>query len=280
MSRAPSSGPTPLQSSRLFARQETLEGPESYALPVGDVALYLRRMPGKQSDIEDSAGLYPLGETACVLAVADGMGGMPCGAEAATLAVQSLAEGLTKGEGTGAGLRGTILDSIDLASAAIIDIGVGAGATIAVVEIRNNILRAYHAGDSEILVVGQRGRIKWQTISHSPVGYAVEAGLLSPQEALHHDERHLLSNHLGDADLRIELGPPVPLARHDTVLIASDGLFDNLHVAELIELIRKGSLSRVAAALETLIVSRMDGGNADHPSKPDDVGFILFRRRA
>jgi hypothetical protein len=33
-------------------------------------------------------------------------------------------------------------------------------------------LRSYHVGDSELLAVGQRGRIKQRVVPHSPTGFA------------------------------------------------------------------------------------------------------------
>ena len=137
--------------------------------------------------------------------------------------------------------------------------------------------RPYHVGDSEILVVGQRGRIKLQTVSHSPVGYAVEAGLLTQKEALHHDDRHLVSNLIGSPDMRIEVGSPMVLAPRDTVLLATDGLFDNLTVREIVKMIRAGPLLDAASALIRACESRMQSPGAGTPSKPDDVTFILYR---
>ncbi|MGI9590762.1 MAG: PP2C family protein-serine/threonine phosphatase, partial [Myxococcota bacterium] len=79
-----------------------------------------------------------------------------------------------------------------------------------------------------ILLIGQRGRVKLQTVDHSPVGFAVEAGLLDADAALHHEDRHIISNFVGGADLRIEMGSGLHLAERDTLCLASDGLADNL----------------------------------------------------
>ena len=82
-----------------------------------------------------------------------------------------------------ANLRGAIINGFESADGAISSLGTGAAATLAVVEVQGHKMRSYHAGDSMVLVTGQRGRIKWQTIPHSPVGYAVEAGLLQQVRA-------------------------------------------------------------------------------------------------
>ncbi len=89
---------------------------------------------------------------------------------------------------------------------------------------RRRSLRCYHVGDSELLAVGQRGRIKQRVVPHSPTGFAVEAGLLDEDEAVRHDQRHVLFNVIGSLDMRVEVGPALELAARDTVLLASDGL--------------------------------------------------------
>jgi len=134
-------------------------------------------------------------------------------------------------------------------------------------------------GDSMILVVGQRGKIKLQTVSHSPVGYAVESGLLDEAEAMHHEDRHLVSNMLGMTDMRIEVGSAIELAARDTLLLASDGLFDNLHVHEIVERIRKGPLAQVMQDLAAQCRGRMQAATDGQPSKPDDLTFVAFRCR-
>jgi serine/threonine protein phosphatase PrpC len=110
------------------------------------------------------------------------------------------------------------------------------------------------------------------------VGYAVEAGMLDGEEALHHDERHLVSNLVGSAEMRIEVGSPLELAPLDTVLLASDGLFDNLLQPEIVDEIRVKPLEQVARTLAEAAASRMDEPAQGQPSKPDDLTFLLYRR--
>ena len=146
-------------------------------------------------------------------------------------------------------LRPAILNAIEQANELILELGTGAATTIAVVEIIDHTVRPYHVGDSGILITGQRGRVKLETMAHSPVGYAVGAGLMTPEEALYHEDRHLVENVLGSGGMRIEIGPPIELARRDTLLLASDGLFDNMRVGEIIAQIKAGPLPRQASAL-------------------------------
>jgi serine/threonine protein phosphatase PrpC len=127
-------------------------------------------------------------------------------------------------------------------------------------------------------VVGQRGRIRLQTTAHSPTGYAVHAGFLDQRDALHHEERHLVTNFLGTPDMRIDIGAEQTLQARDTVLLASDGLMDNVHLEEIIERVRKGSLAAAATKVTALAQHRMRDETSAQPSKPDDLSLILFRK--
>ena len=163
---------------------------------------------------------------------------------------------------------------------AVIDLGVGAATTLALAEIQGDRVRPYHIGDSQVVIVGQRGRLKAQTISHSPVGFALEAGVLDAREAMHHEDRHIVSNVIGTAEMRIEFGALQKLAVRDTVLLGSDGLFDNLHLSEIVEWVRKGPLHAAMHRLVDACRQRMVVTDAEHPSKPDDLTVVAFRRRA
>ena len=156
-------------------------------------------------------------------------------------------------------------------------LGIGAATTLAVVEIQGTQIRPYHVGDSEILIVGQRGKIKLQIVPHSPVGYAVESGLLDENSAMYHEDRHLVSNLIGTSDMHIEVGAPLKLSRYDTVILASDGLADNLHLDEIVQTIRKGPLEQVVEKLASKALDRMKNPSDNRPSKLDDLTFIVFR---
>ncbi len=254
-----------------------MSGPELVAVAGGEVAVFSARSPSKQTSNEDAAVIVPVANRGAILAVADGLGGQRSGAEAAELAVKAVAGCVTAADSV-AGLRAAILDGFERANQSVSDLGVGAATTLAAVEIDGSTIRPYHVGDSTILVAGQRGRIELLTVSHSPVGYAVEAGLLDEHEAIHHEDRHLVSNIVGSPEMRIEVGRSLTLKPRDTLLIGTDGLFDNMHVAEVVEAIRKGRLAVIAGALADACLRRMQEPEPDHPSHPDDLTFLIYRR--
>jgi serine/threonine protein phosphatase PrpC len=270
--------PEPVPDALLYLTQRHLEG-EFRSLAGGAAAVCSMRCPGKESPNEDAAALIPAGDAAAVLVVADGMGGERAGAQASEIAVRCLEDAVSQSNEDEAGLRAAILDGIERANDAVQELGIGAATTLAAVELCDGWARPYHVGDSMILVVGQRGKIKLQTVAHSPVGFALEAGVIDERDALHHEERHIVSNVLGTRDMRIEVGSALRLARHDTLLIATDGLFDNLHVDEIVERIRKGPIESCAGHLSADVRRRMMEPAAGEPSKPDDLSFVIFRPR-
>ena len=89
---------------------------------------------------------------------------------------------------------------------------------------------------------------------------------------------NLLSNLVGSVDMRIDIGPVIRPRGRDVFLVASDGLWDNLHEAEVVDTIRKGKLRRVAGTLLEAVRGRMANPGTEHPSKLDDLSFALFRR--
>jgi serine/threonine protein phosphatase PrpC len=226
---------------------------------------------------EDALLVLPVADDAAVLAVADGMGGVPGGGDAAARAVAALERAVEEGIAAGLPLRAVVINGIEQANESVLAMGTGAATTLAVAEIAGGLVRAYNVGDSEVMVIGQRGRLKLRTVSHSPVGFAVQAGLVDHDEALHHEDRHLVSNFLGSRDMRIEVGSPVRLAPRDTVLVCSDGLVDNLRLAEITEAVRCGRLDAGLRRLGQAAEARMVEPEEAHPSKPDDLSIVAYR---
>jgi serine/threonine protein phosphatase PrpC len=247
----------------------------------GTVAVYTAVSPDRDGGSnEDSAAVLRFDESSAVLALADGAGGMRGGAQASSIAIRAVRKGVDGVHGTEQPLRTGILNAFEAANRSVLELGIGAASTLAVIEVQARHVRPYHVGDSLILVVGQRGRIKIQVTPHSPVGYAVKSGLIDEGSAMFHEERHLVSNMLGSADMHIEIGSALELAPRDTVVVASDGLSDNLRTQEIVEIVRKGPLAEAARRLADEASARMLVSDEQHPSKPDDLTFLIFRPRA
>ncbi len=288
--------------SHLFVGWDSRE-PVEIEYPFASVAFASRAAPDKRSGNEDAAGFWALGEAGLVLAVADGMGGTPSGADASATAIDELDTALRDRRATDS-VRSAILDAFENANARILERGIGSGTTLVAVEIATGLepgthrrkaasgsagasakhettfARTYHAGDSSAFAVGQRGQLRLETIAHSPVGYAVAAGVLEPDEGHHHDDRHLLSNCLGSREMRVEVGAATALRARDTLVLASDGVVDNVERQDLFDGIRTGRLGARAEALLAQVAATMDGRDAALPAHPDDATLLLYRGRS
>ena len=246
----------------------------------GLIAFHTSRCPGSEQDNEDAAAIVALDDQRAVLIVADGVGGQPQGDVASALAVQTLIDAVIENSAAPASepdVRSALLDGIERANQAVQALGTGAATTLLAVEINSGVIRTYHVGDSQAVHVSQRGTIRQATISHSPVGYAVESGILDAAEAILHEDRHVVSNLVGTAEMRIDLGPAVPIKPRDTVLLASDGVFDNMHMNEIVATIRTGPIDQAAAKLAARCRKRMVIAKNGRPSKPDDLTIMLYR---
>ena len=258
------------------------DGPDRKRAAVGggEMIAFTCRSPDKETENEDTVAVIPFGPEAAILVVADGAGGLPAGKRASRTAVLSLIASMQLALENTMLLRNAILNGIEAANEAVLALANGSATTLTVVTIEGRSARAYQIGDSEALIVGQRGRIKLQTTPHSPTGLAVEAGFLDEREALHHEERHLVSNLLGTSDMRIDIGATLDLQPRDTIILASDGLTDNLHLDEIVERIRKGPLDEAADDIIGLAVERMSRSTGGAPHKPDDLSLILYRKQS
>lgn len=253
-----------------------LNQPHYYKFLDGNLSLYTHSSPDKTTGNEDAIAITPVSAHTGVLIVADGVGGHATGSDAARLAIDELLKTIAK-VGPKYALRDAILDGIERANEAVLALKSGAATTLAVVEIDGHSARAYHVGDTLILITGQRGRIKFENIPHSPIGYAVEAGLLDKDDAIHHTQRNVVSNVVGSTDMRIDIGSSITLAARDTLLVSSDAVSDNLYSNEIIDRIRIGSMQSMTNALLDDCRTRMLRRETGQPGHADDTSFILYR---
>ena len=248
---------------------QNLAEPRKVELKTGQAVVFSRPHGGQSGTNEDALGVVEKRDGGVCLAVADGVGGLPRGLEAANLVISFLAD-------TTLNKTQPLQERIEAANQQLLKELPSAATTVTAAEITDNVAKVCHAGDSTLLVVGQRGRVKLKTQCHSPVGIK-EANGLDEKEALFHPQRHLLNNMMGDPAMWLEKQEGIELAARDTVLLGTDGLWDNLFLSEIVELIRAGELFDSAEKLARTVIARMESPVTGQPSKPDDVSFILYR---
>jgi len=266
--------PAPFTQHRLYSHAQEQVSNELLPLANGTCAAHYSKSHIKSGPNEDACFCLQIDENHAVLAVADGVGGHPLGELASERQVILLKEFLCHPDVDPENLRDPILNAIETCNQELLSEGKGSATTVAVVEISQHQVRPYHVGDSSVLLVGQRGRIRLQTVSHSPVALGIEAGLLDPDEATRSDERSIVLNLVGTKEMRIEMGATLALAPFDTLLLCSDGMTDNVELEDIARTICSGPLLQ---CLETLHENCLHIMQSD-VGYPDDLSVLLYRR--
>jgi serine/threonine protein phosphatase PrpC len=248
-----------------------------FDLGIGSACFFSASSPQAKKSNEDAAAIIPCSKDACVLVIADGLGGEKAGDEAAKIVVQSVKQEVVKAITEGDKIRNAILDGIEMANHLIQDMGEGSATTVAVAEINRGFVRSYHVGDSTILMLTKKGDVIFKTLEHSPVAYGIDAGFLTQEQGIMHEDLHIISNVVGRDNMRIDVGSYYPIQSKDTILLSTDGIFDNLFTDQVVEIIKRGKLKPIIDELLVKTIVRMQASEDNRPSKPDDCTAILFR---
>ena len=199
-----------------------------------------------------------------VYAIADGMGGHRGGAEAAQLAMRTLASrapDLASADGE------ALVEAVADANRAILvaadedDALRGMATTCTAALVRGRVARIAHVGDSRAYLLHE-GRLTQLTDDHSLVAQLVREGHLSPEEAAVHPGRSVIFRALGSQP-KIQVDTvDVILDADDRLLLCSDGLTSMVGDAEIAAILREVADTRLAA--ETLVTRANAAGGADN----------------
>ncbi len=248
-------------------------------IPQGILSISTEKMDGRQGPNEDSCACFLLKDS-LVMAVADGVGGHSHGDEASKLVLRVLKDFLAKLEDDkDMQVRSAILDAFEAANLSLLENFPQAATTLAVLQATQSTYRSYHVGDSSAFCFGRRGKLKYQTLSHSPTDYGIQAGLLNEQQAIEHEERHFVLNVLGSKDMRIDVGPVMDRASKDVLVLCSDGLTDNLTLEEMAQTVLSSSKTLIASNLFLNAKKRMQAESTLRGNiKPDDLTLLTLTR--
>jgi serine/threonine protein phosphatase PrpC len=132
--------------------------------------------------------------------------------------------------------------------------------TVAVLSIDLEASTAFwgHSGDTRLYAL-RAGVVAERTLDHSLVQSLIDAGLLTPEEALHHPKRNEIYSALGnDWDtLHVNVSTePWRLQEGDALLLCTDGMWEWVTDAELVQELADSSdpqdwLSRLARRVVT-----------------------------
>jgi len=206
--------------------------------------------------IDPRLGLY---------AVFDGMGGHMAGDVAA-----QTARDLVVGEVAAAGAMATadlLRRALSSASGTIFEQAQGRrdrhgmGTTAVVARVEGDKVTIAHVGDSRAYLL-RGSRLEQLTADHTVVAAMLAAGAITPEEAVHHPYKNVLSRSLGSrSEVEVEV-QEVTLQPGDRLLLCSDGLSGYASQEAIEQVLRAAETPH--AATSDLVELALRGGGGDN----------------
>jgi protein phosphatase len=117
-------------------------------------------------------------------------------------------------------------------------------------------------GDSRAYLLDGHGALAQVTVDHSVVQEMVDAGVLTPDQAAEHPERHVITRALGS---RAGIVPDfflVPLTGGERLLLCSDGISTMIDDEQISTILR--SVEDAQQAAHALVAAAVDAGGRDN----------------
>ncbi len=219
--------------------------------------------------------------------VADGVGGQTAGERASQVATNSIIAYFESIESMTIDDVGDHFEkAVTQANQAVIDEAnehtelKGMATTVAIVAILEGLLFTTHIGDSRIYLF-RNDTLYQLTNDHSWVQEALQAGIISVEEARNHPNRNIIRRSLGtmksvEVDQAmisaegIHFWQGMPLRKDDAVLVCSDGLSDMINDYDI-----KLSIEREDTEVSEMVVELID--KANEAGGRDNITVILFK---
>ena len=204
--------------------------------------------------------------------VCDGMGGEAAGEVAARIAAEAVFQYLL--QASAADPTQLLKEAIQAAQDRLLQVAQQNpqyqkfGTTIAIALIKDHLLSYAHVGDSRIYLF-RRHTLTLLTEDDSLVQQMLREGLITPEQALHHPQKNILSQCLGPHQNPTPHIGQTKLRPKDIVLLCTDGLSNLLSQDELVsQLTQHATLS---AAAENL------AAQANRQGGYDNITVLLLR---
>ena len=138
----------------------------------------------------------------------------------------------------------------------------GMGSTLTAARSCGSDLLIVHVGDSRAYLF-RAGRLERLTRDHTYAQLLLDAGELSPGEAIHSRYRHVLTNALGGSEKEVHVDMDLlRLEDGDRLLLCSDGLTDGVDDDTIAAVLGKAQPS--AEVAQTLLQCALDAGGRDN----------------
>lgn len=241
--------------------------------PTTDLRLrvaYLSDIGRARDHQEDAVGVFVPADAATLAAkgqlliVADGMGGHQAGEVASRLAVAEIQRAYYAGSNED--LASSLAEAFAAAHTAIHEQAQrmpgerGMGTTAVAAVVRGRAVQIANVGDSRAYLL-RAGAITQITEDHSWVARQVQAGILTPEQAVQHPQRNLITRALGKGEA---VAPDLfsgELQAGDVLLLCSDGLTRHVHDQELLDIVAADPPDSAVRRLVELTNRRGGGDN-------------------
>jgi len=209
-----------------------------------------------------------------LVVVADGMGGHEGGQIASRLAVDALTKAYA--ESTLADPQERLVSALQDAHRRIQErakqdtVLNSMGTTCTAFALIGARLYFVHIGDSRLYLL-REGKLRILSRDHTLIRQLLEKGVIRPEQAQNHPQKHVLTSALGVPGEEIEidaLPSPLALQRNDVLMICTDGLWGQMESDEIEQVLASQSPNAACRSLVDLAKNR--GG-------PDNITLQVLR---
>ncbi|MBF0279213.1 MAG: serine/threonine-protein phosphatase [SAR324 cluster bacterium] len=251
---------------------DSLEDPFLIDLPHGQFAINSKRGIGYKKVNEDRVIVLPQFQ---FFSVIDGMGGPGDGEKASEILTDELSR----------------MPSPNLAEIMHVEERVAAriqsechtpesGVCFVMFWVKNSTLNICHVGDVKLALLDKDQKIKLETRDHTMLNAWIDQGYLSPEEALFHPQRHIITKALTGNEIPKPEMQQIALNYGDRLIVATDGLWDNFTIAEIIDMLSGSSPQEdtkmlMEKSLEKMQRPRSDNWEGSLLPKPDNISILI-----
>ena len=223
---------------------------------------------------EDRAGAYTNAKGNILLIVCDGMGGQKKGEYAAQIALDVISESFLRKQKflNSLSVRNWLYGVVREANRKIYEEATknaqynNMGTTLSLVLIYKNTFFTVQVGDSRVYEL-RNHQLEQLTDDQTYVNYLYKTGKIKKEEMATHPKRHVLINALGMFP-SVEFDFSSHPYMNSTLLVCSDGLYNNVSNQEILSVLR-GKDATNQKANELITIANANGGS-------DNMALIIW----
>lgn len=230
---------------------------------------------GGRKENQDSYGGLSI-DSAVLLTVCDGMGGMAGGQTASRIAVTEIIQNLAEKK-EGQTWEDAIRYSVEAANAAIYRRAMdepklrGMGTTATVLVITDKAAYLTHIGDSRIYQL-RKGKKVFRTFDHSRVFEMVEQGMMTEEQARQSSFSNVITRALGirpAVDMTIE---KIPYKKNDRFILCCDGIWNTEAEPDMLKMFLSEVNTEKAIGI---ITEKVDAIGHENGGEHDNLTIII-----